>query len=280
MTGPLDAGELCLPVAKGCSHGRKHESWWLSLSLPSRLVIGGQGLLTGTAGLGRHSGQHSRQVLAKCWHGKGTRTVLTKRRSVGWMVPARCRFPRLGNPLVSSVELRRFVIWALGHSRLSRSYFPAPAFSHVVAGIFNSTWEYVLAVAAPALDRRALDTGPFLQDFFFLSPTSAFAMRGHAPETQGGFFLCCVYVLDFFACPCPCPPVSHVYPHGSCSSSPQKSCNAGRTLIAALRHSHNTFARRLLACTCTCNLHLLSSRPTACTQITHSFLLSSAGNNI
>lgn len=210
------------------------------------LVVLGQGLLTGTAGLGRHTGQ--------C-------TVLTKRRfSVGWMVPARCRFPRLGNPLVSSVEFRRFVIRALGHSRLSRSYFPAPAFSHVVAGICHNTREYVLAVAAPALDRRALDTGPFCRIFSF------FPQQAHLPCEAMPLRL----RAAFSSAVCTCPPCPMCTPMAHCSSSPQKSCNAGRTLIAALRHSHNTLARRLLACTCTCNC-FLADRPPALKSLTHSY---------
>lgn len=92
--------------------------------------------------------------------------------------------------------------------------------------------------------------GPFLQDFFFLSPTSAFAMRAMPLRFRAAFFsLLCTCVRRLLRLPvsmlppCPrCAPMAHAPP-----PLPQKSCNAGRTLIVALRHSHNTLARRLLA---------------------------------
>lgn len=231
------------PVANGCCPSGRHNSW----------MLWGQDWQAGGTGLGRSRRQAG---AGRSWQW----TVLTKRRFVGWQAGW---FRREAKPPVRQSVSQSGLSLVARHSATrplaSRSYLPAPAFPHVVAG--TAVQPYLLPPrycgSCPALAwTTALDTGPSA-GFFIFSPTSALAMplRPRAPfslPSSPCLLPDCGLRLPAFHAPCPMylPPKQGAHQQG-------------------LTHSHACLRMRLHAARCTC-FDVYRPHPNHSLTLTHS----------
>lgn len=131
--------------------------------------------------------------------------------------------PRSGNPLVKSSRVQ-----TVRHSGtrplspLSQQLLPSSCILPRCCRYIPQYMGVRTCGSCPCPGPESPGHGPFLQDFFFLSPTSAFAMRAMPLRFRAAFFFSAVYLCTETSSPASvhAPPVPQVCPHGSCSSSP------------------------------------------------------------